>query len=69
MQQRGAYIGLACHALNGLLGAVDSKGGVLQYNKTFLTDFASGKEYADEIAKHGLKKEKIDRVGRLNGPH
>ncbi|OJW67682.1 MULTISPECIES: molybdopterin-dependent oxidoreductase [Aeromonas] len=68
MQQRGAYIGLACHALNGLLGAVDSKGGVLQYNKTFLTDFASGKEYADEIAKHGLKKEKIDRVGRLEWP-
>ncbi len=68
MQLRGAYTGMACHALNGLLGAVDSEGGVLAYNKRPLTSMPSYKPYVDEQVAKNLKKERIDRVGRLELP-
>ena len=68
MQLRGAYTGLACHALNGLLGSVDSEGGVLAYNKQPLTSMPSSAPYVDKLAAKGLEQERIDRCGRLELP-
>ncbi|WP_422528776.1 molybdopterin-dependent oxidoreductase [Serratia fonticola] len=68
MQHRGAYTAIACHALNGLLGAVDNEGGVIQYNETREVSIPSAKDFVDEIGKVALKKERIDRVGRLEWP-
>ena len=68
MQTRGAYMAMAGHALNGLLGSVDNVGGVLSFNKVPLNKTPKSKDYEDEIAKAGLVHERIDRRGRLEFP-
>lgn len=68
MQVRGAYASMACHALNGLVGACDNVGGALAYSKSFNQGIPDPKEYYDDAAKVGLKNEKIDQRGRLELP-
>ncbi|MEI6859598.1 MAG: arsenate respiratory reductase molybdopterin-containing subunit ArrA [Shewanella sp.] len=69
MQTRGTYTSMACHALNGLFGAIDSKGGLFPYNKVPLNkSFPDSKLYMDDIAKKGTTFERIDQGGRLNFP-
>ncbi|MEW8460491.1 MAG: molybdopterin-dependent oxidoreductase, partial [Candidatus Thiodiazotropha endolucinida] len=59
MQPRGAYGALAAHALNGLVGGADNKGGTLQKMKAPYTHIPLYKEkfkpYLDEIAQKGVK--------------
>lgn len=70
MQARGAYSAMAVHALAGILGSVDNKGGSLQtanipvnkLNKDILA------KYQDALAKKHSKLEKIDQRGRLELP-
>lgn len=69
MQTRGAYTAMAMNALNGLLGAVDNVGGTMDWGSTVSVINPSPSAYQDEIAKNGLKKEKIDRRGRLEFPN
>ncbi|MBS0043805.1 molybdopterin-dependent oxidoreductase [Shewanella sp. M16] len=69
MQARGTYTSISCHALNGLFGGIDSKGGLFPGNKTpLLKEYPEAKAYMDEIAAKGVKKEKIDQRGRLAFP-
>ncbi|WP_028116765.1 arsenate respiratory reductase molybdopterin-containing subunit ArrA [Ferrimonas senticii] len=69
MQVRGTYTSLACHALNGLFGGIDNKGGLFPYNKAPLNkSFPAPTDYMDAIAKAGVKHEKIDQRGRLTFP-
>ncbi len=68
MQHRGAYAAIGMHALNGLLGSIDQEGGVLKWASVPMAKMPSAKKYLDEIAKKGLKHEKIDRRGRLEFP-
>ncbi|TNF98132.1 MAG: dehydrogenase [Gammaproteobacteria bacterium] len=68
MQTRGAYMAMAGHALNGLLGSIDNAGGVLSFNKVPLNKTPKPKPYLDAIAKAGLAHERIDRRGRLEFP-
>ena len=68
MQVRGAYAGMICHALNGLVGAVDNVGGTLAPNKEYTTHFPEPDEFMDDIAKKRKKHEKIDQRGRLEFP-
>lgn len=68
MQVRGAYASMACHALNGLVGAVDNVGGTLVSNKEYTTDFPAPDDFMDSIAQKGKKHEKIDQRGRLQFP-
>jgi len=68
MQVRGAYTSMACHALNGLVGAVDNVGGTLSGNKEYTKKFPKPNDFMDEIAKKGKKHEKIDQRGRLEFP-
>ncbi len=72
MQPRGAYGAFAAHALNGLVGAADNKGGTLQKMKTPYTHIPlyskKFKPYIDEIAAKGSKHKKIDQRGTLEFP-
>lgn len=63
MSPRGAYISMAIHALNGLLGSVDNEGGTLRSAKVKLGAFPSEANYVDQIAKDGVAKKKIDQRG------
>ena len=70
MHARGAYSSMAVHALAGLVGGVDSKGGSLQtssipvnkLNKKLMAKFQ------DDVAKKHTKNKKIDQRGYLNLP-
>jgi len=68
MQHRGGYTAMILHALNGLLGSVDQEGGVLKWASVPLGSVPSSKKYVDTTGLNGLKKEKIDRRGRLEFP-
>ena len=68
MQPRGAYASIACHALNGLVGAVDNVGGTLKANKEYTQSFPAPDDYLDDIAKEGKSHKKIDHRGRLEFP-
>ena len=68
MQVRGGYAGMACHALNGLVGAVDNVGGTLASNKEYTGKFPKPDDFMDDIARKGKKHEKIDQRGRLHIP-
>ncbi|MFC1822736.1 molybdopterin-dependent oxidoreductase, partial [Thermodesulfobacteriota bacterium] len=68
MQVRGGYTSMICHALNGLVGAVDNVGGTLVSNKEYTTKFPKPNDFMDEIAKKGKKHEKIDQRGRKEFP-
>ncbi|RJX33375.1 MAG: twin-arginine translocation signal domain-containing protein [Desulfarculus sp.] len=68
MQTRGAYTSMICHALNGLVGAVDNLGGPLGSNKAFTIKFPDEKPFLDEVAKAGKKHKKIDHRGTLEFP-
>ena len=68
MQVRGAYIGMAVHALNGITGACDNVGGTLVSNKEYSGKFPEPDDFMDEIAKKGKKHEKIDQRGRKEWP-
>lgn len=72
MQPRGCYSAFAAHALNGLVGSVDNKGGVLQKMKAPYSHIPLYKDkykpYLDEVAQKGLKHKKIDHRGTLEFP-
>ncbi|MBR9984710.1 MAG: molybdopterin-dependent oxidoreductase [Desulfosarcina sp.] len=68
MQVRGGYASMACHALNGLVGAVDNVGGTLVSNKEYTGKFPQPDDFMDAIAQKGKKHEKIDQRGRLHLP-
>jgi len=68
MQVRGGYTSMVCHALNGIVGAVDNVGGTLASNKEYTVSFPEPDDFMDEIAKNGKKYEKIDQRGRKEFP-
>jgi anaerobic selenocysteine-containing dehydrogenase len=68
MQVRGGYTSMICHALNGIVGAVDNVGGTLASNKEYTVPFPEPNDFMDDIAKNGKKHEKIDQRGRKEFP-
>ncbi|MCP4377350.1 MAG: molybdopterin-dependent oxidoreductase [bacterium] len=68
MQVRGGYSCLAAHALNGLVGAVDNKGGTLKGNKEYTGKFPAPDEFMDKTAKAGKGNKKIDQRGTKGFP-
>lgn len=68
MQVRGAYASLAIHALNGLLGSIDQKGGIMYTMKQPTKSAPSIDKYMDEIAKKHSKMKKIDQRGYKHLP-
>ncbi len=63
MQNRGAYNAMAIHALNGLVGSVDHKGGTIQGASVAHQALPSNGDFIDEIAAAGNKNPKIDQRG------
>jgi anaerobic selenocysteine-containing dehydrogenase len=68
MATRGTYTSMAIHALNGLVGSVDSEGGVLQSVKQAAANFPAPDDYIDDIAAAGKSMSKIDQRGTLAFP-
>ncbi|MDT8446596.1 MAG: molybdopterin-dependent oxidoreductase [bacterium] len=68
MQVRGGYAAMAAHALNGLVGSTDQKGGVVQKTKVPASSTPDYKPYQDELAQKGSKAKKIDQRGTLEFP-
>jgi len=68
MQARGAYGALAAHALNGLVGSADSRGGTLQKTKVAADSIPGFGDYQDELAKKHSKFPKMDQRGTLTFP-
>jgi len=68
MQPRGTYAVMAMHALNGLVGATDSVGGVVTGMGAPSSGYPKIDAHQDEQAKKGSKKTKIDQRGYLNMP-
>lgn len=68
MHVRGAYSAMAVHALNGLLGSTDHKGGPFQYVKQPVAKYPDYKKYQDDLAKKHSKMQKIDQRGYKEYP-
>ncbi len=68
MQPRGGYAAMAAHALNGLVGSTDNKGGVVQKTKVPQDSLPGFSAYQDDLAKRLSKKPKIDQRGTLAFP-
>jgi anaerobic selenocysteine-containing dehydrogenase len=63
MMPRGTYAVMAMHALNGLVGATDSEGGLCTGSSSPKSDYPKIDAYQDELAKAGSKNKKIDQRG------
>ncbi len=68
MQPRGTYAVMAMHALNGLVGATDSEGGLCTGMGAPSSSYPKIDDFQDPIAKAGTKNKKIDQRGYLNMP-
>lgn len=68
MQPRGTYSAMAMHALNGLVGATDSEGGVVTGMSGPSSDAPKIDAFQDDQAKAGAKNKKIDQRGTLAFP-
>ncbi|QOY38360.1 molybdopterin-dependent oxidoreductase [Anaerobacillus isosaccharinicus] len=68
MQIRGGYTAIAVHALNGLVGSADNKGGTLSWSSVPSNGMPSFDDYLDDIAKKGAKEKRIDQGGTLKFP-
>ncbi len=68
MQARGGYAAMAAHALNGLVGSTDRKGGTAQKTKVPAGELPDVSLYQDEVAKKHAKFPKIDQRGTLAFP-
>ncbi|MBT4099918.1 MAG: molybdopterin-dependent oxidoreductase [Gemmatimonadetes bacterium] len=68
MQARGGYAAMAAHALNGLVGSSDHRGGTVQKTKVPQDKIPAYSDYQDALAKKLSKKPKMDQRGTLAFP-
>lgn len=68
MQPRGTYAAMSMHALNGLVGATDSEGGLFVPQSAPSSSYPKYDAFQDDIAKAGTKNKKIDQRGTLKFP-
>lgn len=60
MSARGLYSGMACYALNGLVGSVGAEGGVLAFPSLPVEKLPSTEPYRDEIARRACSQPRVD---------
>lgn len=60
MSARGLYSGMACYALNGLVGSVGAEGGVLAFPSLPVEKLPSTDPYRDEIARRACSLPRVD---------
>jgi anaerobic selenocysteine-containing dehydrogenase len=63
MMPRGTYAAMAIHALNGLVGATDSEGGLCTGMSGPSSSYPKIDAYIDDVAKAGAKQKKLDHRG------
>ncbi len=68
MTTRGSYAGMGIHALNGLLGAIESEGGIYQFASLSVNGIPALDDYIDATAATGVDNQKIDQRGYLEFP-
>jgi anaerobic selenocysteine-containing dehydrogenase len=69
MTPRGTYAAMAIYALNGLLGSIETPGGVFQSSGAPTTKFPEVKDlFLDELAKKSGKGKKVDGRGAKDMP-
>ncbi|HEX4886116.1 MAG TPA: molybdopterin-dependent oxidoreductase, partial [Casimicrobiaceae bacterium] len=68
MNPRGTYAAMAVHALNGLVGSIDTEGGVWQASSVSAAAFPKSDAYLDDVAKGAGKFRKLDGRGEKDMP-
>jgi anaerobic selenocysteine-containing dehydrogenase len=69
MSPRGTYASMAVYALNGILGSIETEGGVMQSSSAPTTKFPEIKDdFIDELAKKHGKGKKLDGRGAKDMP-
>ena len=69
MQIRGTYAAMAVYALNGILGSIETEGGVFQSSSSPTNKFPDITDaFVDEVAKKGSKGKKLDGRGAKDMP-
>lgn len=60
MSVRGLYAGMACYALNGLVGSIGARGGVLSFPPLPVEKLPDVAPYQDELARRACAKGRAD---------
>lgn len=68
MTPRGTYAAMAVYALNGILGSIETEGGVFQSSSAPVEKFPALDKFVDEVAKHHGHGKKIDGRGAKDMP-
>lgn len=68
MTPRGTYASMAVYALNGILGSIETEGGVFQSSSAPTAKFPSFDKYIDELAKKSGHEKKLDGRGAKDMP-
>ena len=69
MSPRGTYASMSVYALNGILGSIETEGGVMQSSSVPIEKFPEiGDAFVDELAKKSGKGKKIDGRGTKEMP-
>lgn len=69
MTPRGTYTAMAVYALNGILGSIETEGGVFQSSSSPVEKFPEiKKQFIDELAEHHGHGKKIDGRGAKDMP-
>jgi anaerobic selenocysteine-containing dehydrogenase len=68
MSPRGTYASMFVYALNGILGSIETEGGVFQSSSTPGTKFPVQDQFIDDIAKKFGKEKKLDGRGAKDMP-
>jgi anaerobic selenocysteine-containing dehydrogenase len=69
MTPRGTYASMAVYALNGILGSIETEGGVFQSSSAPTTKFPEiTDDFVDELAKKAGKGKKLDGRGAKDMP-
>ena len=68
MTPRGTYAAMAVYALNGILGSIETEGGVFQSSSVPTEKFPKADKFIDEMAEHHGHGKKIDGRGAKDMP-
>jgi anaerobic selenocysteine-containing dehydrogenase len=68
MTPRGTYASMAVYALNGILGSIETEGGVFQSSSAPVEKFPKADDFIDELAKQHGHGKKIDGRGVKDMP-
>lgn len=60
MSARGLYSGMACYALNGLVGSIGAEGGVLAFPSLPVKKLPSTEPYRDGVARRACSSPRVD---------